>query len=271
MHPIPDLPKEQESPKCAAVIAGKTFKTKKELKAFCRSIREAAPLETPLDRESYRFLIALLNRHPDSESRIGCGVDFFFVRINNCDGFLSRGWWLQRTDGTQVHFRENDCITLPKNRSSVMRVCRDAVELQIRVFRQQNGRGLHMTCPISGEIIFTKAAHVDHEKPTFEQLVETWLNEEGLAFEQVKFDESSPGAGLADKELEQRWKAFHYQHAKLRLVSEKANLSLLRRRKPDCPKCGALADIVSTRGDEHIYSCEGCGSQFPSLDSGGMA
>ena len=231
------------------------------------------PIDASSDREAYRFLIAFLRRHPDAEAKIGCGIAWFFVRTNNCDGFLSRGWWLHRTDGTEVHFKENDCITLPKGRTSVMKTCRDAVVLQIRAFRDQERRrlGLFMACPITGEKVFTGLAHVDHAPPVFEQLVETWMNEEGLAFEEVKFDVSGPGGGFADKDLEKRWKAFHYRHAELRLISEKANLSFLRRRRPDCPQCGELANVVSTRGEEFVYLCPGCGHRFSTLDAEGQS
>ncbi|PBJ83985.1 hypothetical protein CMZ84_05845 [Lysobacteraceae bacterium NML93-0399] len=53
-------------------------------------------------------LEALLNRHQDVESKLGCGISHFKV---DKDGYAGRCFWVVRTDGTQDDFTYKRCVT----------------------------------------------------------------------------------------------------------------------------------------------------------------
>jgi hypothetical protein len=210
------------------------FKTKAELTAYCRRIRETTPTDQPITGEIHDFLLALLERHPEAAKKIGCGVAHFEVRVNNHVA-PSLGMWLVRTDGSETDWSPRECISPTSRRSKVLSACRNAVMHQIRDFQrvQREKFGLYMKCPITGESVMTGLAHVDHALPkTFERLVEMFLDGEGLAFSTVELSSEEDGVfcdRFADPDLELRWRRYHYQNAELRLVSAKANLSVLRK------------------------------------------
>ena len=65
---------------------GREWKTQKGAEEHFRAIRDRHPLRTPIDdAQDHDDLLALLVRydaaHSEEESKIGCGVDYFDVRI----------------------------------------------------------------------------------------------------------------------------------------------------------------------------------------------
>lgn len=66
--------------------------------------------------------------------------------------------------------------------------------------------------------------HVDHN-PTFVELVEGWLIQEDLYFDEIKITGRKNNPRFANKELEKSWYDYHLQHAGLRVTFKKANMS----------------------------------------------
>jgi hypothetical protein len=209
------------------LIGDRRFPSKKAAADAIRGIlRSYAPRERVAEHHA-AVLADLLDLHPEAEQKIGCGVAFFTVERN----LGSCGFWLTRTDGTKTDWSFLACLTPPSKESEARAAFRTAIRSQIEAFRR--GVATPFRCPITGDTVTAASLHVDHERP-FEELLNVFLTESGTRLADVAVlptVDGSTDTELADYDLRRRWEAFHEQHARLRAVSARANLSTLRRRK----------------------------------------
>ena len=85
-------------------------------------------------------------------------------------------------------------------------------------------------CPITGETITVETSHVDHSKPfTFERLFDYFVQKQGINVSELDYNNLNNMRTLVDRELAEKWAAFHKKNARLQIVSKKANLSILRK------------------------------------------
>jgi hypothetical protein len=54
-------------------------------------------------------LAELLKRHHTYDEKVGCGISHFIVRKN--PDWPTKGFWIVRTDGTEVDFTFQCCVT----------------------------------------------------------------------------------------------------------------------------------------------------------------
>jgi len=111
---------------------------------------------------------------------------------------------------------------------------REAVENQIVSFRERTfATAILLVCPLRGVPITRDTYHVDHTPPAvFDVLVQNWLNATGIALEEVQI--SPPGdnqivAVMTEPTQRTAWQEHHGLHARLRMLSPRANLSEARR------------------------------------------
>jgi len=217
----------------SVTIGNKTFKTKTELKAFCKEILYKNDTDVLLNEEDSLFLTNLIELHPESESKIGCGISSFTTKPN----MGSRVFWLNRIDGTSTDFSYLNSITNPSRLSMVKKAGRNTVKSQILEYKNKNFTP-GMICKISGLVIpNTFLAHVDHMTPTFDEIVTTFIAENKIDVNTIELD------GLDDGEIQKTWKGeigekfkeYHKERAVYQIVHEKANLSILdsKKNQPD--------------------------------------
>lgn len=215
-------------------IAGEVFRTKTAVKERARDVLNRESIGDTVDGEDLSFLAGLLERHPHAAQKIGPGLVAIFV--GTPPGWPSqRCFWLRRTDGTETDWSFIECINASSQRAKFLSACRRAVSSQVIAFKfsQSVKDDDWMTCPVTGELITVKASHVDHMAPmTFLALVDRFLQESGIDLETVRLEgieDQETDDRFADQSLADRWAEFHRQHARLRLVSRRANLSILRK------------------------------------------
>jgi hypothetical protein len=181
-----------------------------------------------------RFVEALIARHPRAEKIIDCGIAHVCVQRvpfqEHCRRFV-----VIRTDGSWRDFSWRKCLRPTDALDDVRQICRRLVADQVagfaRAFWRDHPRGT--VCPVLGVPMGPKTAHVDHAPPVFAELVQAWLAEERLEPDDIEIVYRADYGGrseFADPLLAERWRAFHRAHARLRVVSARANLSTLRRR-----------------------------------------
>jgi len=184
--------------------------------------------------EDRRFVEALIARHPRAALIVDCGIAHVCVQRvpfqEHCRRFV-----VIRRDGSWRDFSWRKCLHPTDALDDVRRICRRLVADQVvgfaRAFWREHPHGA--VCPILGVPMMPKDAHVDHAPPSFVELVQTWLDQERLAPDDVEivYKAGYQGASeFADPLLAERWREFHREHARLRVVSARANLSTLRRR-----------------------------------------
>jgi hypothetical protein len=185
------------------------------------------PGETVGRPEDQEFLADLVQNHPDPASKIGVGIARFEVRRN----LKTPGFWIIRTDGSDTDFSFVKCLRPPTHPQLVRTALRRSVDEQIWQFRDHALGGGQMVCSVSGDPIDRLNCHVDHDDPTFSDLVDAYVAAHGgyEAFQVVETVDGAFGRRLADAQVEVAWQAWHKANANLRLVSIRANLSLLRR------------------------------------------
>ena len=212
-------------------IAGRLFKTKDELKTTCQEILYKTKYNDPIKDSDDLFLRALIERHPEAEKKIGCGIKYFTVRPN----MTSRVFYLYRTDGSSTDWSYLSCVTNPSRLTIVKKAARNTVRDQVIEFKQVHFKP-GMICPISNKIIDTSPlAHVDHAGEwTFDKIVTSFMKDNNLDPNNIEI------AGTEDNSIQKTWKdpllveklkQFHKEKAVLQIVHEFANLSILDSKK----------------------------------------
>jgi hypothetical protein len=207
-------------------IGGVKFKSKKAAQQSIRAVLYSyAPGET-LSRNHAAFILDLLDLHPESDLKVGCGVKLFTVQRNH--PYNSVGFWIQRVDGSVTDFSYISCLSPPTPRKEVLSAMREEIHGQIREYRQAS-QETH--CAITGEPINPDNSHVDHTIP-FIELAEAFSVEDGTPLDDMSINETADGdvlTRLKDRDLAKRWQDYHREHARLRMVTATANLSRPRR------------------------------------------
>jgi hypothetical protein len=201
------------------VLGGQTFKTKTQVTAACRDMLYG---RASID---HAFLLDLLSLHQESDQKIGCGVQRFFTAP---DGYGGIGFWLERVDGSKTDWSFVKCLTPPTHRQEVLAGLRHAIGDQVLAFRGKAlARGA--VCAITGVPVTVRTAHVDHKPPkTFAALVEAFLKEQHLDFDDIAVESTADGSTvteLFDPAVVEAWSIFHAQEAELQLTSAQANLA----------------------------------------------
>lgn len=203
------------------LLAGVHYVTKAAVVDVCRKMLGGV---SALDHD---FLLDLLRLHPESESKIGCGVRRFFI---HSDGFGGACFWLERTDSSRTDWSFLSCLKPPTHEQQVRSAMRRAIADQAIAFVAAAFAGRDaVPCEITGAPVTRADAHVDHRPPrTFLCLVTWFLGQQGLAYADVGVMPTTDGSTateLSDPALIAAWKAWHKTHATLQITSSKANLS----------------------------------------------
>ena len=212
----------------AIEIGDRRFPSKKAAGDFIREILYRYPIGARISNADSRVLLDLLTLHREAEQKIGVGVEFFTVEQN----MSTRGFWLTRTDGSRTDWSFLACLTPPTREAEAKAAFRTAIRDQIVEFRACIELG-GLVCPITGEALTGHdQIHIDHEIP-FETLLSRFLDEQSVQIDSIDVIPTRDGSTeheLRDDRIRSAWQRYHREHALLRAVSRRANLSVLRRR-----------------------------------------
>lgn len=212
-------------------IGDHVFASKKLATEHIRAVLYSYQPGQTVSDEHAVFLADLLDHHPNRAAKIGVGVASFQVQRN----VGSVGFWLTRTDGSRTDFSYISCLTPPSPVVEAKAGFRHEIREQIQEFRRRSfADGRSVRCPVTNDLVTSDRAHVDHD-PTFDRLLVDFLSARFIDVSAVEVEPSRDGVTftrLADRRLAEDWRAYHAHHARLRIVSIRANLSILRRRTP---------------------------------------
>lgn len=220
-----------------------SFPSKKAAQEHIQGIlRSHAPGQLINDPDDHAFLAALIQRHVDAAAKVGPDVSHFTIERTPAHfpgaigaGNSSKMFVLHRIDGSRTDFSYKTCLS-PETatRDRAIKALRVAVEAQVADFRQQAiataaAQGTELLCPCLGTPLLSGACHVDHQHPhTFKRLVDDWMGQEGLtSFDEVALTVCDMDrCTMCNNDQRASWQQFHKQHARLRLLSARANMSL---------------------------------------------
>lgn len=215
------------------VVNGEFFKTKGDLQNRVRRILWTYLEGQDLPIDDFEFMLDLLTNHPRADIKIGPGVARIFVKQNPV--YKTRGFYAERVDGTQTDFSYLECISPASKRKKVFMALRVLIEPFTMEFKQRffDAVGGAATCDFTGEEIHFIGSHVDHVPPnTFDVLANGFIDHYNINLAQVELkDELADNRiqnELADEWLATLWVQWHNERAKLRVISKRANLSLVK-------------------------------------------
>lgn len=211
------------------------FKTKKaEIEHFRKYLHESEEW-IQLEGQAFNDVCGLIERHPSKDEKIGSGIDAIYVRRN--PKFPSqRSFWIRRTDGSETDFSYLRCIDGcdKSSRHWFNIACRYAVTNQTIEFKRQAFIDYEtIVCPMTGEQLTWQSCHVDHESPTFNELVDAFIQKRKIVLLESLYEKRTDGdceVRFASFALAEDWRTFHAGNARLRVVSVKANLTRKRGR-----------------------------------------
>lgn len=181
-------------PRKRFTICGREFPSKKAVLEYVRTeIHQRYPDFGALSKEHLTFMVELLRHHPWSDQKIGCGILRMWIEPNV--KFPTRGFWLERIDGTKTDFSFYQCVESASPLRDFREACRRAVAPIIIDFRHSFFRKFpDAHCEITGEAISLHNSHVDHAPPeTFERIVECFLISRGLIAEEAPITDHTDG------------------------------------------------------------------------------
>lgn len=198
------------------------FKTKKALTEKVKSILHNSPLgQLPPDDE--KLMLGLLALHPDYEEKKGCGIAF--IGIAYWQHLKTKGFYLQRVDGTEEDFSYKWCLNPPSQWSIFKDACHYAVIDQTKEFKRLSRKSEKgYWSETEGKWIPSNDVHVDHVYP-FALLLRDWLKQAGLAYEDIQVINLGTINKLLDPLIEESWRKYHREHARLQILSSAANLA----------------------------------------------
>lgn len=212
---------------------GKTFESQTKFKTYvkkiiydeigiCNDIQNTNP-------DKYHILIKIIERHPDFESKTQnmCNLK---IQQNKKSPKKAYEVLIINNDGTTTDISwAHDAITGKSKsiESQLKEAMRSSVDEQICDFREQNKR---KCCEKCGNIENLHVDHNDEKKSAFNELVYNFLMENKNLecpdnFGQLN-DETNRTCFLdKDYEFRDKWIEYHRQHAELRILCEKCNMS----------------------------------------------
>ena len=206
-----------------------SFKSKKEAKDHVRllfSKYENGERIVGIDDALLRDLILL---HPESEAKVGVGISHFTIEHDQEWG-TTRHFVLVREDGNSTDFSFHTCIDGTNQRQDRFSAMRNAVAQQVVDFKISQFSGDSLPVCFYLKCALTESeAHVDHEAPqTFHFLANAWLQANGLKLEHLELVDNADNQWirtLRNEDQIRSWQKFHLAHARLRIISKRANLS----------------------------------------------
>jgi hypothetical protein len=201
------------------VLAGESFATKKALTERVRSILHNVRGE--VRGQDFALLAALVSWHPTPHAK---RVDEISeLRITPLSGGAGR-LDVVRSDGTTCDVSYKKCIDnftgLDTKPLSIKQAMRWAIQDQVEAFRSSQ----------PPEIAYMPGMEVDHKYPwTFSRLVADFCAAEGIRIRDIELIGQPGWASELDEPLATRWREYHRQHAKLRLLPKELNSRYVNR------------------------------------------
>lgn len=221
--------------KKSLTIDGILYPSKSRVAAKAKQILYKYPIGVELSAEDRNFVLSLLGlRNPETQKeKTGSGI-VSVSAMHPSEFRNARTFCLHRSDGSWTDFSYGKALENVNNAGAVKRAARYEVREQIAEYRAKHYNG---RCSLTGQEIGVDLCHVDHIPPdTFDVLFSKFLKAENKNIkdiESIGVGDRQIGTLFVDRELAERWKKYHRSNAKLRIISVKANLSMVPKVRGD--------------------------------------
>ncbi|MDQ0948613.1 hypothetical protein QFZ24_002536 [Streptomyces phaeochromogenes] len=211
-------------------IGSREYPTKKAAQEAVRDVLYGYSVGSVVDREEdHLLLLDLLDLHEEADVKIGVGVESFVIAPPLKGSYP--GFEVIRTDGTRIDFSYLACLKPPSYRQQVSSAMRVEAECNVTAYFTARAAANTLVSDESGRTLDITDTHVSYYwGPSFAELAVAFAHEAG-GWDAIELTTSSdPGRGqFADRQLAERWREHHQEHALLALLSSQENLRRPRR------------------------------------------
>lgn len=203
---------------------------KKQRTEACREILYKYNIDDiVIDEYDKDFMITIFEYHSEWDLKKGAGV----LSISIMKNTFNRCFKINRIDGTSTDISFTHCINKPSQISYVKKACRTAIRNEIVLYRNKNVVFGVSKCPFTNEVLEKDNTHIDHYDLTFDQMFNFWIINKDIGKLYLKINDTKDNCVdtyFTDRYLVNDFITFHNSKCKLRAVSKKANLSILKSR-----------------------------------------
>jgi len=211
-------------------INGIGFKTDKAVQEHAKKILYSHAINSALNDNEFDFMYDYFKDiHHEWVHKSGCGIKAIH-RVMDKVGGKYRAFEIERTDGskTDVSYIVAN-IKKPNIYTDFKKAMRFIIMPQILEFKKSefDKHGV-IVCPITQENTTFDNCHIDHFKPTFDEIVGDFINENGISDLRAVLAPNRDNQTIcevSDKELSDKFYKYHESRANLRVLSVKANLT----------------------------------------------
>lgn len=202
---------------------------KKEKTDKCRAILNSYSIGDRLIPDHFDFMCRIFSSHPQWEFKKGVGISHITVQSTE---FNAKCFCIYRTDGSCADVSFTHSIKSWTKKTEIQLACRHAIRKTIQNFKATSNNGTVLYCPFTEERLTPQNTHVDHYDLTFAELFEIWIknhDEKEVYNKIVKTSDSQRETYFTDEAIILDFIQFHNENTHLRVISQTANLSLLKK------------------------------------------
>lgn len=201
-------------------LPSKSFKSKSEATAYFKEMLNRYHDGDELNPEDDEILFELLQRHPNTDEKVGAGVKCFYrdpspIHPSSC-------FHLERIDGTTTDFSYTSCISgnPPTLSQQFYEACRYAVsrgliDKKVKLFKDAGGT---MLCGKTGTQLTIHEAEYRHTTPSFREIVRDFISDYNISVSPTQLTHSSDMqyvTKFADSTIENLFIKYHATKAHL--------------------------------------------------------
>ena len=225
-------------------LAGRLFNSPANLSNHIKELKNTHPLRVAFSGHDDELLREWVTYHPDAKSKVGVGIQYFYVGEHRQYGKPERAIHILHSDGqvVDISYKEpsNGLVqlfktgALQRNPSDIFRDFKSALRLAIdpqclalkqRVFKNAD----QLICPVKGQPFTFTEAETDHVYPmTFDAIAWHWSMIWDIKPQEVELLDRGTFFQLADPDLAGSFAGFHLETANLRVISRAANNAAAR-------------------------------------------
>ena len=200
------------------------YQTKAALVKEIRKIVRSYSNGTVLRKDDDWLMRQIFKRHREYAVKEGAGIKSIEVRTNEAQSD-TRGFWINRIDGTSVDISWPKCLN-PEGEytleTEVHAAARCDVEHLIEKYWEKPRTRVCILC--GKPCLYWRAkTHVASISPSFKELMNSFLKEMGLTYDDIIVESSDFRSSISDRRIREEWKAFYAENAVLDLVHATCN------------------------------------------------
>jgi hypothetical protein len=211
-------------------LAHLSFDSKKDARDYLRAIREKYEYGQLLDSDDFVMVKAAIGTMKiDKRPKLEDINTIQVVKINT--GRPHKNFIIILNDGNTSSFSLDNCFP-PENskrdekKEKFNAASRVAITDQITRFKKshRDNQGKYW-CVAEKKEVAEAQVHVDHDEPSFHELISDFIQCEGIQLDEVKYyKQNYQRIEFKDEILKIKWQIFHEEKAQLQILCDQCNL-----------------------------------------------